>query len=435
MKKIIHFLLCLLAFNTTLPAQCWKSAIGGSTFGAAAYGIKTDGTLWNIKNSGFPARFIDPIQIGHENDWKQLAGGGTPNTLAIKNNGSLWSWDFLHIPVQIGNDLSWHLITSNVSHHLAIKTDGTLWAWGGNEYGQLGDGTNTEKDTPTQIGIDTVWAQVSAGRYHTLAIKTDGTLWAWGNNRYGQLGDGTNSNKYIPTQIGRDTNWVQANAGLEHSVAIRTDGTLWAWGRNEEGQLGDSTNADKNAPIQIGIDTGWAQVSVGFNHNLAIKADSTLWAWGYRVSNGTHTEQYAPIQIGSLHKWKYIYAKMKYSLAISSDESLWAWGIGNEGISTGFDYSIMEKITCSTTNSQDIPEETTISISPVPATNEIWVDLKGMPTAEVKLFISTLHGNVVFERDIVDFPLRIVVEDFPTGIYFLTLQGRNSVSYRKFYKF
>jgi alpha-tubulin suppressor-like RCC1 family protein len=56
------------------------------------------------------------------------------------------------------------------------------------------------------------WSKISAGGYHTLAIKTDGTLWTCGGNDNGQLGDGTLTAKNIPTQIGTANNWGQISA-------------------------------------------------------------------------------------------------------------------------------------------------------------------------------------------------------------------------------
>jgi alpha-tubulin suppressor-like RCC1 family protein len=35
----------------------------------------------------------------------------------------------------------------------------------------------------------------SATANHSLALKRDGTVWAWGNNQYGQLGDGTTTQR------------------------------------------------------------------------------------------------------------------------------------------------------------------------------------------------------------------------------------------------
>ena len=37
--------------------------------------------------------------------------------------------------------------------------------------------------------------------YHSLFIKSDGSLWAMGNNNYGQLGDGTTTQRSSPVQI------------------------------------------------------------------------------------------------------------------------------------------------------------------------------------------------------------------------------------------
>src|SRR6266542_3440000 len=74
------------------------------------------------------------------------------------------------------------------------------------------------------------WRVVAAGWAHTVAVKTDGTLWAWGSNLYGQLGDGTTTDRYSPVQIG--SGFASVAAGWDFTVAVKADGTLWAWGVN-----------------------------------------------------------------------------------------------------------------------------------------------------------------------------------------------------------
>ena len=44
-------------------------------------------------------------------------------------------------------------------------------------------------------------ATIAAGLYHSLALKQDGTVWAWGDNDYGQLGDGTDTDRLTPVQV------------------------------------------------------------------------------------------------------------------------------------------------------------------------------------------------------------------------------------------
>ncbi len=132
-------------------------------------------------------------------------------------------------------------VTGGYQHTAAIRADGSLWAWGYNGYGQLGDGTTTNKNYPVKVGTATNWVQVSSGYYHIMAIKSDGTLWGWGYNGYGQIGDGTVTNRSTPVQIGSATNWVKVECGIHHTAALNSDGTLYIWGYNGYGQIGDGT--------------------------------------------------------------------------------------------------------------------------------------------------------------------------------------------------
>ncbi|MDP2157899.1 MAG: hypothetical protein Q8K68_09355, partial [Nitrospirota bacterium] len=169
-------------------------------------------------------------------------------------------------------------IAAGTHHTVAVQSGGILWAWGWNSYGQLGDGTTTDRNAPVQIGSDNKWTAVAAGYYHTIALKSDGTLWAWGRNGNGQLGDGTTTQRTTPVQVGSDNKWTAVAAGYYHTTALKSDGTLWAWGRNFSGVLGDGTTTQRNAPLQIGSDNRWAAVAAGNDHTIALKSDGTLWA-------------------------------------------------------------------------------------------------------------------------------------------------------------
>ena len=92
---------------------------------------------------------------------------------------------------------------------------------------------------------------------HITAIKTTGTLWSWGTNNYGQLGNGTNTTTptYTPTQIGTDSDWQITSCDLWSNQALKTDGTRWAWGYNSNGQLGGASSSHKNSPVTVSCPT------------------------------------------------------------------------------------------------------------------------------------------------------------------------------------
>jgi len=79
---------------------------------------------------------------------------------------------------------------------------GKLFMFGDNEYGQLGDGTNTNRNIPTYIPtLGNSVKMVSCGDYHTGVMTNDNELFMFGYNNIGQLGDGTNIDRNIPTYI------------------------------------------------------------------------------------------------------------------------------------------------------------------------------------------------------------------------------------------
>ena len=105
------------------------------------------------------------------------------------------------LPSSVSGASSIAKVTTGVSHSLALKSDGTVWAWGKNDYGQLGEGTTTDRNAPVQVkgiggsGYLTDIVDIEAGKFHSIALKSDGTVVAWGNNSAGCLGDGTLVNK------------------------------------------------------------------------------------------------------------------------------------------------------------------------------------------------------------------------------------------------
>ena len=103
------------------------------------------------------------------------------------------------LTVQAANAAPRQVISSSDTHTMVIDANGTLWGWGSNEYGQVGDGTTTNRNRPVAIMQNVVYVEAINGR--TFAVNADGVLFAWGNNEGGLLGDGTSINRLSPVQI------------------------------------------------------------------------------------------------------------------------------------------------------------------------------------------------------------------------------------------
>lgn len=95
------------------------------------------------------------------------------------------------------------------AHSIAIKEDGTVWTWGQNHYGQLGNNSSTDETSAIQVlgeGGNGVLNNVVAvdategGFAASIALKDDGTVWTWGSNDTGLLGDGTQTDRQTPVQ-------------------------------------------------------------------------------------------------------------------------------------------------------------------------------------------------------------------------------------------
>jgi alpha-tubulin suppressor-like RCC1 family protein len=287
--------------------------------------LKTDGSLWawgsgDLGTIGDGAE-IDrhsPVRIGTDNDWASISAGDH-FTITIKTDGSMWGWGsnvfgelgssinskIVNTPTRIGSDNDWVFVSAGYSSSLAIKKDGSLWTWGeitgGN--GRKAINIDVKIGSPEQIGAEKNWVSATARDRSYVAIKKDGTLWAWGYD----------FNRHYPKQVGTDTDWLAVSTNKYNTMAKKTDGSLWAWGTlgyydytcegEEDAKIFLEYN-EEEFPVRLWGNTSWAYISAQVWYALAIMTDGSLWVWGTKnddwgyLGDGTEEDRRTPVQIG-----------------------------------------------------------------------------------------------------------------------------------------
>ena len=186
----------------------------------------------------------------------------------------------------------------------ALTNTGDLWAWGSNRAGMAGDSTwNNDKTTPIQTSltdVEDVWTMTYRTTWHgvggvpggfTIVKKTDGTMHATGANYYGNLADGTSTNRQswqaMTIPAGKSVSkYYITGRDYATSYMITTDGYLYVIGAGNYGKaINGTTTANSTGFVQ-------AQLPAGFQGNVtdvvALGGGSygTVWIRAYSVAGG-----------------------------------------------------------------------------------------------------------------------------------------------------
>jgi len=313
------------------------------TWGSNEYGQLGDGTTTDRYT---PTAITSQFNLVEGETITQIYLGGTHSS-AITSEGRVFTWgnniagqlgdgtngigNFNPTPTEITSqfNLSEGETITQISlggfwgggHSSVITSEGRVFTWGSNEYGQLGDGTTTNRSTPTEItsqfnlSEEETITQISLGTWHSSAITSTGRVFTWGFNGHGQLGDGTSGNgNPTPTEITSQFYLVEGETitqiylGGTHSSAITSEGRVFTWGRNDFGELGDGTTTNRFTPTEIiskfNLNEGETitQISLGGSefggHSSVITSEGRVFTWGRndsgQLGDGTTTNRYTP---------------------------------------------------------------------------------------------------------------------------------------------
>ena len=243
-------------------------------------------------------------------------------------------------------------IAGGVTFTLALLEDGSVWGVGQNQYGELGDGTTTNRATWAKIPTLSNVTQIAAGANSGYALLTNGQVRAWGKNASGELGNGTTNTQSNPTpvavsKIGTEIGVATQIAALSALGTAAAPGTayaliggqVFAWGNNAGGQLGNGVNngtsyTNSNVPVPVSGITTATRIAASSATCYAITAGGVVRAWGQggygAIGDGGKTARVTPVTVLNVTGATDIAAGHRWAVALV-DGQVYTWGNNGYG--------------------------------------------------------------------------------------------------------
>jgi alpha-tubulin suppressor-like RCC1 family protein len=266
------------------------------------------------------------IQCWGDNEYGQLGDGSLINRSAP-----------VPVPVASLGGLAAALETGWY-HTCAIVVGSGVKCWGYNDDGQLGNNSQTNSSQPVSVaGLPSkAFSSLAAGYFHTCALSASGGVWCWGGNNFGQLGDGSTTMRLKAVAVTTLTSGVlEIGAGYVHTCARLATGVK-CWGSNEFGQLGDNTQINNSQPTPVtGLPAGVTALAVGGSHTCVLTGSAArCWGWDNygQLGNGSPPVMVLPTPVSGLASGAAALSSgALHTCALALGGQAWCWGNNGSG--------------------------------------------------------------------------------------------------------
>ncbi len=227
-------------------------------------------------------------------------------------------------------------IAAGGRHSCAVTSAGGVRCWGANDAGQLGDGSTTARSAPPTADVLAGVVAVAAGSGHTCALTAAGGVRCWGANEAGQLGDGTIANRSTPPASDVLTGVKAIAAGGSVTCALTVGGGVRCWGANGVGQLGDGSTTDRARPPTTDVMAGVTAISVASGHTCVVTTTGGVRCWGHdgnsELGTGMYTDDVlSPPTTDALAGTREVAAGLQFTCALTTAGGVRCWGYNSDG--------------------------------------------------------------------------------------------------------
>ncbi len=235
----------------------------GLTGAGAAYswGIHDWGQMGTGETNGAADR-LAPTPVAGGLSFASLAAGFR-QTCGLTVAGAAYCWGYAGsggvgdgttesrlVPTRVvGNHTFTSLVAGN-AYACALTREGEMYCWG-SVYNVRGGGSVAL--APERLFPDRTFSALAVGiSEHICGLTQAGAAFCWGGNRGGQLGDGTETYRNSPNiPVSGGLTFTTLTTGLYHTCGLTNAGAANCWGYNGDGQLGDGTTAARTTPVPV----------------------------------------------------------------------------------------------------------------------------------------------------------------------------------------
>ena len=264
------------------------------------------------------------VKQAHGNVTRIVAGQSYSCSLNTSSQAFCWGG----VPALVQGGLSFASISAG-GHRCGVTATGDGYCWGSNLYGELGDGTTTDRLTPTPVAGGLSFASISAGVLHTCGVTTTGVAYCWGVNQSGALGDGTTTDRIVPTPVSGGLTFKQISAGFYYTCGVTTNGEAYCWGGNAYFNY-------TRTPIPIAQSLTFTSVSAGWTHTCGLATNGTVYCWGNnqvgQLGDGTTTSRQNLLPVAGGFTFTSVSSGNDgYSCGVTTSGDAYCWGLNAYG--------------------------------------------------------------------------------------------------------
>jgi alpha-tubulin suppressor-like RCC1 family protein len=234
--------------------KCWGGYCGCEGIGVLGNGSDTSSAT--------------PVDVTGLTSGVTALAAGKNHTCALKGDGSVVCWGdngqgqlgdgtttARTIPVRVmGLAANVTAIAAGGDRSCAIAA-GTVVCWGASAIRSVGSAGTTSSSRPVPAsGLPAGIVRLAMGTNGSCVIDAAGSATCWGANTYGQLGDGSRSDRVAPVPVSGLAGLSSSIApGENHTCAVTTGGAVECWGSNSLGQSGPGVAKGTGSPTPVVI--------------------------------------------------------------------------------------------------------------------------------------------------------------------------------------